>query len=80
MTHSAQVELNLRIGDRLLSLSHVEPEVILVMFLPESIAPCFAELMIQIDDDLQIRPIYLPDGIAKAATPIRYQTVKPAIV
>jgi hypothetical protein len=69
-THSAEVDLILRIGERLLSLSHVGPNEIIVGDECEPIPSGAARLYIRVDESRTVREVLLPHGIPAPHVPV----------
>ncbi len=70
--HSAKVSLALRIGGKLLGLSHVGPNEIIVSDECEPIPSGDAKLFIRVDDSKKVRNVFLPHGIPGPHVPVMF--------
>ena len=72
LAFSAQVSLSLLAGDKEFPLSHVGPWRVSVRQLGESLPPCSAQIVIQIDDRSKTLDVYLPNGISSDSYDVAY--------
>jgi hypothetical protein len=62
--YSAEVELNLQLGDRVISLHAVGPERVKLRE-PIDAPPGPAEVIVIVDGDEERTPVMLPDGLSR---------------
>jgi hypothetical protein len=70
--YSAEVGLSLKVGDVVLSLSHVGPNEIIVRDECGPIPAGDAKLFIRVDDSRKVRQIFLPHGIPGPRVPVMF--------
>ena len=70
--YSPKVALTLSVDGRQLALSHVGPNDVTVREACDPIPPIEAELIIQVDDELETHKIFLPHGIPRAPQKVAY--------
>ena len=73
--YSADVKIRLQCADRTIELSQAAPNWIIVK-VPTELAPCEAEIVLEIDGSPSSRRVFLPDGIKLDSDLIRVIPVK----
>jgi hypothetical protein len=64
--HSAQVKMRLMVGGRLIRITHMGADFLLIDA-PDDFAPCEATIMLRVDDSESKWRVRLPEGISKAS-------------
>lgn len=70
--YSAKVALKMVVNGHELSLSHVGPDGVIVRDDCDPIAPCHAQIIIQVDESEEIIDVFLPNGVAGPNQRIQY--------
>jgi len=70
--YSAKVALTLLVDGVQLALSRVGPASIVVRDECQSLPPCNAKILIEVDDSKESLDVYLPDGVHGAQQRIRF--------
>ena len=75
--HSAKVRLSLRIAGRIVPLSQIGPDFCISRD-PIELEPQSAEIIVQIDGEDRIQPIYLTHGMKSSAPKTAIQMISNA--